>query len=51
MCDRMKAAGARCDLYPVAGAGHGIRWWESSPALSDGYKHELVRWLDECLRG
>lgn len=46
MCDRMKAAGASCELYAVQGAGHGIRWWEGSP-YSEGYKHVLVRWLRE----
>src|SRR3954449_844182 len=25
MCDRMKSAGASCELYPVKGAGHGVR--------------------------
>lgn len=49
MCERMKAAGAQCQLYPVEGAGHGIRWWESSPALSEGYKREMVAWLREQL--
>jgi len=42
MCDRMTAAGASCELYPVQGAGHGIRWWQSQ-----AYKHEIVRWLKE----
>jgi acetyl esterase len=49
MCDRMKAAGASCELYPVEGAGHGVRWWESSAALSKGYKREMVKWLKERL--
>ena len=30
MCNRMKETGASCELYPVKGAGHGIRWWEGS---------------------
>ena len=50
MCDRMKAAGARCELYAVPGAGHGIRWWESSPEFSQGYKREMVRWLEKELK-
>jgi acetyl esterase len=49
MCDRMKAAGAQCEIYAVPGAGHGIRWWESSPEMSQGYKREMVRWLEEEL--
>lgn len=50
MCDRMRAAGASCELYPVAGAGHGIRWWESSPAHAAAYKHKMIGWLDAQLR-
>jgi acetyl esterase len=46
MCDRMTAAGASCELYPVEGAGHGVRWWGPS---SNGYKREMVRWLNERL--
>ncbi len=48
MCDRMKSAGAVCDLYPVAGAGHGIRWWESSSAAAP-YKRRIVEWLQQQL--
>jgi alpha-L-fucosidase 2 len=45
MCDRMQTAGNSCQVYPVAGAGHGIRWWESNAAISAPYKGEIVRWL------
>jgi len=45
MCDRMKQAGASCELYPVEGAGHGIRWWESSPRLAAAYKQKMIDWL------
>ncbi len=48
MCDRMKAVGAACELYPVQGGGHGIRWWESANHAS-GYKREMVRWLRQQL--
>ncbi|HZQ56067.1 MAG TPA: alpha/beta hydrolase [Bryobacteraceae bacterium] len=47
MCERMRKAGASCEIYPVQGAGHGIRWWESYPKLASGYKHKLVQWLNE----
>jgi alpha-L-fucosidase 2 len=47
MCERMRKAGASCEIYPVQGAGHGIRWWESSPQLASGYKQKLVRWLKQ----
>src|SRR5262249_23146438 len=49
MCDRMKNMGASCELYTVAGAGHGLRWWESSPRISEPYKREIVRWLRQQL--
>jgi acetyl esterase len=46
MCNRMKSAGATCELYPVQGAGHGIRWWEGSrPEISTAYKAKIVEWL------
>jgi alpha-L-fucosidase 2 len=51
MCERMKSVGARCELYAVGGAGHGVRWWESSPEMAEGYKQEMVRWLEGQLRG
>lgn len=49
MCERMQAAGASCQLITVPGAGHGIRWWESSPAQAAPYKREMVRWLQRQL--
>ncbi len=45
MCDKMTAAGASCELFPVRGAGHGVRWWEGNPAISEPYKQKMVRWL------
>lgn len=49
MCARIRAEGASCDLYPVEGAGHGVRWWESNPAMARRYKQEMVRWLERKL--
>jgi alpha-L-fucosidase 2 len=43
MCKRMREAGASCEIYPVAGAGHGIRWWSQS--RSAGYQQKMVDWL------
>ncbi len=51
MCSRMQSAGAACELYPVEGAGHGMRWWESSPGLAQAYKREMIRWLRAQLAG
>jgi alpha-L-fucosidase 2 len=47
MYESMSRVGANCELYPVPGAGHGILWWESKPAIAGGYKREIVRWLNE----
>jgi acetyl esterase len=49
MCNRMQQAGASCELYPVIGGGHGIRWWESSPKLATAYKHKMIEWLRQQL--
>ncbi len=47
MCNRMRQAGASCDLYPIDGAGHGIRWWSASErSLAD---KKMVRWLEREL--
>jgi alpha-L-fucosidase 2 len=46
MCARMKAVGASCQVFPVEGAGHGMRRWDSS-----AYKREMIRWLKEHLSG
>jgi acetyl esterase/lipase len=45
MCDRMTAAGASCEVFPVRGAGHGVRWWEGDRTISEPYKQKMVRWL------
>lgn len=51
MCDRMRAAGAACDLYPIDGGGHGMRRWESADfRAANSYKLEIVRWLSQKLR-
>jgi len=43
MCDRMKAAGAACEVLPIPGAGHGIRWW--APAAVALYQARMIEWL------
>jgi alpha-L-fucosidase 2 len=49
MCSRMRQVGASCELFPVEGVGHGIRWWDSYPKLSAAYKRKMVQWLREQL--
>jgi len=42
-CEKLKAAGAGCELYAVKGGGHGAGAWESLK-LTD-YKAPMMRWL------
>jgi acetyl esterase len=49
MCDKMKKAGARCQLLTIEGAPHGMDHWESHPEFL-WYKKALVEWLEETLR-
>jgi acetyl esterase len=50
MCNRMKETGGSCELYSVEGAGHGIRWWESSRQdESSAYKAKMIDWLKNHL--
>ena len=51
MCQRMRQAGAGCEVYPVEGAGHGLRWWESYPNVAQAYKRKMVQWLRGQLGG
>jgi acetyl esterase len=48
-CALVKKAGEGCELYPVTGAGHGIRHWEGSQPL-ESYKSRMVAWLRERLK-
>ena len=49
MCDKLMAAGNRCEVFTVQGAPHGIGEWEKNPNWV-GYKQKLVEWLKEALR-
>jgi alpha-L-fucosidase 2 len=51
MCARMRHAGASCEVFPVEGAGHGIRWWESYPEFATAYKQKMIDWLRNQLGG
>ena len=46
--DKLRAAGVHCELYPVNGGNHGLKWWEAE-GLTD-YKEHMVRWLKHELR-
>lgn len=47
MCKRIHDVGASCELYPVRGGGHGMRWWESSRHTA--YKQHMIDWLSKQL--
>jgi acetyl esterase len=49
MCDKMKQAGARCDLITIDGAPHGMDHWEPHPEFL-WYKKALVEWLQKTLK-
>jgi alpha-L-fucosidase 2 len=44
MCDKMKAAGSRCEILAVEGAGHALGTWERNPAWQ-AYKQKVPDWL------
>jgi len=44
MCNKMRQAGAKCDVYPVDGAGHGLKFWEAAKRLTT-YKGAMIDWL------
>ena len=46
-CKALNAAGDTCTLYPVQGAGHGMRWWESQQLSA--YKSMMIDWLKKTL--
>ncbi len=49
LCSAMRKAGSTCDVYPVDGAGHGLRWWSGpNPGMTE-YKQQMVRWLTQEL--
>jgi alpha-L-fucosidase 2 len=49
MQEKLLAAGAQCDLVPIRGGGHGIRYWDRSPSQLV-WRRELVSWLRTKLR-
>jgi acetyl esterase len=48
LCAAMHKTGSACELYPVDGAGHGLKWWGSSNGMT-GYKQRMVGWLTQEL--
>jgi len=49
MCEKMKAAGAQCELITIEGAPHGMDHWEPNSEFL-WYKKALVDWLKKTLK-
>ena len=41
MCEKMKQAGARCEIFTVEGGAHGVGSWERIPEFQ-AYKQKMV---------
>jgi alpha-L-fucosidase 2 len=48
MCQKMKRAGASCELLTIEGAPHGMDHWEPHPEFG-WYKKAMVDWLQKTL--
>jgi alpha-L-fucosidase 2 len=48
MCEKMRQAGASCEVFTVEGAPHGVGPWEKNPAFQ-AYKDKMVVWLRAVL--
>jgi dipeptidyl aminopeptidase/acylaminoacyl peptidase len=49
MCEKMKQAGASCEIFTVEGGAHGVGSWERTPEFQ-AYKQKMVDWLHKTLR-
>jgi alpha-L-fucosidase 2 len=49
LCERIKQAGASCELFAVKGGAHGMGGWEKDPALQ-AYKAKMIDWLKTTMR-
>jgi len=53
MCDKMKAAGSKCEIYAVEGAPHWIGNWEKERDTHPewlAYKQKLPEWLKKTMK-
>jgi acetyl esterase len=49
MCDGMKKVGAKCQLIPIEGGGHGMGGWDKAESMQH-WKPELVAWLKSTMK-
>jgi alpha-L-fucosidase 2 len=47
LCDAMKKVGAKCELIPIEGGGHGMSGWKG-PEMQH-WKPEMIAWLQKTL--
>ena len=48
-CEKLRAAGNRCEVFPVEGAPHGVGAWEKNPEWL-AYQRKMTEWLRAALR-
>jgi acetyl esterase len=48
MCEKIREAGATCDMSTVKGGGHGVRGWDAASLTT--YKTQMIRWLEKELK-
>ncbi|HUQ93515.1 MAG TPA: alpha/beta hydrolase [Bryobacteraceae bacterium] len=48
MCEALKKAGNRCEVFTVEGAPHGVGPWEKVPEFQ-AYKTKMIEWLKAVL--
>lgn len=49
MCEALKKAGNKCEVFTVEGAPHGVGPWEKVPEYQ-AYKKKMVEWLRATLK-
>jgi acetyl esterase/lipase len=49
LCDKMKQAGAQCEIYPLKDAPHWLVRWENHPEWA-GYKQKVPEWLKQQMK-
>ncbi len=49
MCDKMKRAGAACEVHALEGAPHWLARWENHPEW-EAYKRKVTEWLRQVMK-
>lgn len=43
---KLRESGVPCELIPIKGGGHGLRWWEHSPNFVS-YRKQMFDWMEK----